>query len=182
MGMRSNFWNRKMRTHFARVDTNHDGVVTAEDFDRMADSFIEAGGLDNEGAASLRSHLKTIWTDYWNAADADQDGQVTPEEFVAAMTHVVDTPELSDQVGGPLPYFFKAIDVNGDGLISVTEYENFFRCIGIDASDAGTSFAALDTDGDGVLSSQEFVSAGTEFFLSEDESAPTQTYWGPLVD
>ncbi len=27
MGTRSDFWNRKMRTHFARVDTNHDTVV-----------------------------------------------------------------------------------------------------------------------------------------------------------
>ena len=89
---------------------------------------------------------------------------------------------MRDHVGGPLPYFFKAIDVNGDGLISVTEYENFFRCMGIDSSYAGTSFPALDTDGDGTLSSQEFVAAGEEFFVGEDENASTQTYWGPLVD
>ncbi len=179
--MPSEFWIRKMRTHFDRVDVNGDGVVTAADFEQMADRFIDAGGLDNQGAESLRSHLNTIWSNYWNAADANHDGQVTPDEFVAAMTHVVGTPELSAQVGGPLPFFFKAIDVNGDGQISATEYANFFRCIGIDASLAAASFAAIDTDGDGVLSSAEFVAAGEEFFLSEDEGAATQNYWGPLL-
>ena len=171
-----------MRTHFDRVDMNGDGVVTASDFEQMADRFIEAGGLDNQGAESLRGHLNTIWDEYWNAADADQDGQVTPDEFVAAMTHVVGTPELSAQVGGPLPYFFKAIDVNGNGQISATEYETFFRCMGIDSSLAADSFNAIDTDGDGLLSSEEFVAAGEQFFLSDDENAATQNYWGPLID
>lgn len=182
MDAQSDFWVRKMKTHFARVDINGDGVVTAGDFEQMADRFIDAGGLDDEAAGSLRGELNTIWTKYWNAADANQDGQVTPEEFVAAMSHVVSDPELSAHVGGPLPGFFRAIDSDGDGVISATEYETFFKCIGIAPELAAESFAAIDTDSDGALSSAEFVAAGEEFFLSDDEGAATRNYWGPLVD
>ncbi len=178
----SDFWVRKMMTHFTRLDANGDGVITEEDFDAIADRFIEVGGLDNQGAEALRSNLNAIWTNYWNAADTDRDGRVTPDEFVTSMTHVVSAPELREKVGGPLPLFFKAIDANSDGEISATDYENFFKCIGIDPSLAEGSFNAIDSNGDGVLSEDEFVAAGEEFFLSEDVNAPTQNYWGPLVD
>ncbi len=178
----SDFWVRKMMTHFTRLDADGDGVVTEEDFDTIAERFIEVGGLDNQGAEVLRSNLNAIWRNYWNAADTNRDGQVTGDEFVTSMTHVVSSPELREKVGGPLPLFFKAIDANSDGMISATDYENFFKCIRIDPSLAEESFNAIDSDGDGVLSEDEFVAAGEEFFLSEDMHAPTQNYWGPLVD
>ena len=77
--------------------------------------------------------------------------------------------------------YFLAIDTNGDGQIQTKEYEVFFEVMAIDQSLAAETFAAIDTDGDGELSVDEFVAAGQEFFIGEDESSPSKYFWGALI-
>lgn len=89
--------------------------------------------------------------------------------------------KLKEALAGPLPLFFSAVDANADGKIQTEEYAIFFQILGIDPKLAAASFSAIDTNHDGDISLDEFVTAGTEFFTSEDEKSPSQHFWGPLV-
>ena len=103
------------------------------------------------------------------------------EAFIAGMEKQVKDPSLKPTLEGPLPLFFQAVDANNDGFISADEYGDFFRILGMDPGMAPASFAAIDTDNDGLLSQQEFTTAGSKFFISEDQNEPTRLFWGPLV-
>jgi len=92
-----------------------------------------------------------------------------------------DKKALHDTVSGPLPLFFGAVDANGDGQIQADEFALFFQIIGLNPDLATDSFKAIDTNNDGQLSLDEFVTAGTDFFTSEDEKSPSKYFWGPLV-
>ena len=56
----SEFWTRKMRTYFKRIDFDHDGVITKKDFEGMADRFIKTGKFDDKKAADLRGTLLAV--------------------------------------------------------------------------------------------------------------------------
>jgi Ca2+-binding EF-hand superfamily protein len=179
--MASDFWISKMKTHFMRMDINGDKVVTPEDFSVLADRFIKSGSLADNDALALKKSLDTIWSEYWGGADANNDGKVTAQEFIDSMTRVLGDEAMLKGVGGPLHIMFKAIDANGSGGISANEYEAFFKNIGVDTSLAAASFAIIDTDGSGSISAEEFVTMGTEFFIGDDASHPSRTFWGPRV-
>lgn len=66
-------------------------------------------------------------------------------------------------------------------MIQKDEFELFFDIIGLDPKLAGATFEAIDTNHDGQLSLDEFVTAGVDFFTSEDEASPNKLFWGPLV-
>lgn len=51
------FWVRKMRTYFDRIDFDKDGVITRSDFEGMADRFIESERLDPGRGKELKDKL-----------------------------------------------------------------------------------------------------------------------------
>ena len=119
------------------------------------------------------------WEKYLKDGTAGQT--LNEDAFIGKMKKQVQDPALRQVVGGPLPLFFSAIDANGDGMIQKDEFELFFEIIGLDPKMAGDTFQAIDTNHDGQLSLDEFVTAGVEFFVSEDETSPHKLFWGPLV-
>ncbi len=179
--MPSEFWQTKMKTYFRCLDLNGDGDVSENDFLELGDRFIESGGFADGDAHVLRQDLGTFWTNYWKPADANDDGQVTEEEFIGAMTMAVNDPSRREGITDPLHIFFKAIDADNEGDISLLEFETFYQCLGINTEYIEEIFAGIDTDGDEVISKQEFISSGREFFLGEDESHPSRFFWGPLI-
>jgi len=60
--------------------------------------------------------------------------------------------------GGPAG-LFAALDTNGDGSISKTEFETALANDGVDTSSADALFAKLDTNGDGSISESELQQA-----------------------
>ena len=123
--------------------------------------------------------MQQVWEKYLKESNAGQ--ALNEATFIATLKKQVTDPALRDTLAGPLPLFFSAVDANADGNIQSDEFELFFEIIGLDKSMAPASFQAIDTNNDGQLSLDEFVAAGVEFFTSEDESSPTQLFWGALV-
>jgi Ca2+-binding EF-hand superfamily protein len=179
--MPSDFWIKKMKTHYNVIDIDRDGAITPKDFVALADRFIEVGNLSDQEAASLRDRLNTIWENYWVGADIDGDGQVSENEYINTMTKVMEDSTAREGVGGPLYLLFKVIDTDRSGTISPSEHETFFKCMGINADHSAETFAAIDADNDGFISEQEFASSGKAFFLSEDDNHPSRSFWGPLI-
>lgn len=166
-----------MRTYFERIDFDKDGAITRADFEGMAARFATTLG---EGKAdTLKANLCAVW-DKFLSTIAGGAG-IDKDKFIAAMKGFKDDPASKGTLEGPLPLFFLAVDADGDGMISEGEFAGFFKLLGLDPSMAPGSFQAIDTNNDGLLSQEEFVTAGSEFFLSEDPALPTKLFWGPLV-
>jgi len=174
----SDFWVQKMRTYFSRIDFDGDGAISRADFEGMAERF--ASSLPEDKAATLMKNLTSVWDTYLSAVGGGS--AINKDDFIAAMKKLVKDPTLKVTLEGPLPLFFHAVDHNDDGLIDEEEFGAFFRLIGLDETMAPATFQAIDTDHDGQLSITEFTSAGTEFFMSEDQENPTKIFWGPLVE
>ena len=56
----SDFWQKKMRVYFQRIDFDHDGVITKNDFVGMADRFIKTGKFDDKKAGELKGDLLKV--------------------------------------------------------------------------------------------------------------------------
>lgn len=175
----SEFWTRKMKTYFNRIDFDKDGFITRKDFEGMGNRFVEADKLDDAAGAAMKGKLVEIWDKYISAVGGGEG--LDQDKFIEAMGKLVKEPKTKDTLAGPLPLFFQAVDANNDGFIDATEFGIFFRIFGLDDSMAPASFQAIDTNNDGLLSKDEFIAAGTDFFLSENAACPTKLFWGPLV-
>lgn len=175
----SDFWLKKMRTYFKRIDFDHDGAITRADFEGMGERFVGIEKLDSAAGEALKTALTDIWDLYLKVAG--HDVKLNEEKFVNLMKELVKNNDNKKTLEGPLPLFFQAVDANHDGQIQGDEFELFFELLGLDRSMAGDSFKAIDTNNDGLLSKEEFMEAGVDFFTSEDESRPTKLFWGPLV-
>ena len=177
----TDFWMKKMRTYFIRVDFDHDNVVTKNDFQQMAARFVTEGQLNEERGNKLRDSLLGVWEKYWHHLGGNDRDSITQEQFLSAMKDIVACPNAREVIKKPLPCFFDAVDTNQDGQISCDEYVMFFRCMGIDESLAEESFKAIDTNHDNNLSLDEFVDAGMQFFLKDESTPASNLFWGPLV-
>ena len=129
----------EMRTtageHFDKVDTNHDGKLTAEEMqaahrERAAKHFA-AKDTDKDGKLS-RAEVAKMPDPKFAQLDANHDGFLTPDE-------------LAQGHRGHGGKGFGHADTNGDGAISRDE--------ALAGSDK--RFARLDTNGDGVVTQEE---------------------------
>lgn len=176
----SDFWLRKMRTYFCRIDFDKDGAITRKDFEGMADRFIKSGKLKSEHEGDLMTTLCSVWDLFLSPFGGGES--LNQDKFIESMGKLVHDPTLKKTLQGPLPLFFHAVDANDDHLISGDEFTQFFEILGLDAGLAPATFAAIDTNGDGDISLEEFVQAGVEFFTEEkDESKPSKLFWGPML-
>jgi len=176
----SEFWLRKMRTYFDRVDFDQDGSITQKDFEGMAERF--AANLPAEKAADLKQTFTQVWEKYQSVMVQDGD-TISKDAFTAGMLTLATEPsKRTARLQSTLPLLFHAVDSNGDGKIDEGEFVKFFELMKIDPAAAPVTFKAIDADGDGEISLEEFVDCGTDFFLSEDESKSSKFFWGPLVN
>ncbi len=126
----------------------------------------------------LLENFRLIWTTYWAPHDMDQDGEVAPDEFIAAIEGAVDAGVREDNE--LLPLLFDLIDGDGSGSISPAEHQQFFEAFNIDSSLSRATFDAIDADGDGSVTRVEFLEAGAKFFFYDEPDAAGNIFWGPV--
>jgi juvenile hormone diol kinase len=178
--MLSDYHQAKLRTHHRVLDWDDSGTVGKDDFEAIAANFARLRG-EQPGSPvheDLLAKFQWIWTTFWEPANANKDGNVTQEEFVASLTAAVEAGVRSDDE--LLPMLFEMIDADGDGVISLDEHRQFFEAFGIDVELSPDVFAALDTDGDGSVQRDEFLEAGAKFFFYDEPDAPGNQFWGPV--
>jgi len=56
----SDFWVRKMKTYFQRVDFDKDGAITQKDFEGMAERFVQREKLDDARGKELKAKLLQV--------------------------------------------------------------------------------------------------------------------------
>lgn len=101
----------------------------------------------NKDAKWTAAEQEVGMKEWFKAMDADKDGKVTPEEFVAQR--------------------FVNIDVNKDGSVTMEEYLVFFA--DIDASaDKTAACDKLDANGDGEVTAVEVIAYRKSVFAAMD--------------
>ena len=58
----SDFWARKVRTYFHKIDVNGDGIMSKKDVEGMADNLADVENLSPERRALIKNHfIKVNW-------------------------------------------------------------------------------------------------------------------------
>ncbi|KAK6641880.1 hypothetical protein RUM44_013600 [Polyplax serrata] len=172
----SEFWKTKMRTLHRILDINKDGVVSFDDFKLLTEKFTDLGHLTQEHHDEFQEKIKEAWE--IQRGTIDPYNLVTTDQFLEDMHHIMNDKSLRKKVHSFLPFFFKAVDQDHDGEITIDEYKIFFECLGLTEADAICSFRTIDDDNDGKLGLREFVKLGREYLLSEDPRAPSRVSLG----
>ncbi|MEU2679108.1 EF-hand domain-containing protein [Streptomyces sp. NPDC007107] len=170
----------KLERTFDIMDSDSDGYLDWQDYQRLADRYINAYRLtkDDRRARALQTFCQIFWLELLRHAGVDGD-RLTKDQFITAnRLSVIDTSRLNVTEGGGHA-IFDIIDSDGDNEISKAEFVRFLRDVWrTDAPDAMEMFEKLDTDSDGTISRQEFIRAVREHFLSNDPDAPGGLFFG----
>ena len=176
------FHLKKMLTRYKRLDLNHDGFISREDYELMATKLQEYGRLDEKGA-------ELACNAFTNAADAlglNAGVKISVEEAARNANQKLLTMEVSKRqtmlttTHNPI---FDAVDLNKDGHISLDEFKIYFQIIAPDISDAEIihSFNTIDEDKNGEISRDEFIAAAFDFLHGYEETEISKAFLGRLL-
>ncbi|MFF9194320.1 EF-hand domain-containing protein [Streptomyces sp. NPDC014779] len=177
------FITAKIRTGFDHLDRDGDGALTEVDHHLMGRSVARGLGYEEnspEEQSIVDAYLR-IWHEVHVPLDADGDGRITREEFVASTSALAGDPALADAaLGGLADRIVTIADRDGDDRIDVDEYTAFIRghAPGLSETEVHEAFRHLDRDGDGTLTRAEVRTAVIEYFTSPDPNAPGNWYFG----
>jgi Ca2+-binding EF-hand superfamily protein len=174
--------DQKFNILFGWFDQNQDGYITQDDMQAMAGLFIGLPGGDSpDNANPLRDAFDMWWGLLAESGDADADGRLARDEFIAIMKASVIAPEnFEDAVIRIADAFMRIVDTTGDGSLNFDEYVQMYDGLGIDPEHSSDAFRRLDRDGSGKITKDEFRTAITEFYLSDHAEAPGNWLLGPL--
>lgn len=176
------FWQRKMLTHFKRMDLNGDGFVSRCDFKGLIKCLANKAKLSEQRAFLMQRCAIQLWEDFWCCGeDKGFDYCLPPEEFVELMVNLHRLTDSKKQLEEPLSLIFGVLDLDGNGLINLKEWTVYYEALGLSEKDAIESFEHC-FEGKQEVSKVEFISVGQSFFTSTDERHPSRLMWGPLVD
>ena len=149
-----------MQQRFGAADTNHDGVLAADEMTafhaaREAEHFAQMDG--NHDGALTQDEVGERWA-HLGAADADHDGRVTAAELQAARVAGTLRPQhgFGGRHGGPgfgprgpmnPAMVIQHFDRDGNGTLEVSELPERMR----------EHFGSADANHDGVISADEIA-------------------------
>lgn len=76
---------------------------------------------------------------------------------------------------------YNVIDLDRNGKLSPWEHATYMKTRGVSRKDALKSYAAVDSNHDGDIELDEFVSCAISYFNTNDESCPSNLFFGPIV-
>jgi len=171
------FLEIKWRKFFTILDVDHDGEITLKDHEIMGQRFADSPIVPKDRKPVVEKQFANIWNQVYN-----KDGKTLSVTLDQLLHHYkqLGREAMKQICTETCPLEFAAIDADGDGLIQVEEFRNFFRLFFKDDSFANKSFETIDLNKDGVLSLEEFTEAWIEFLSGVDQKSPYQFLFGPL--
>lgn len=177
----SEFWRKKMFTHFKRMDLNGDGYVSRDDCKGLVRHLTAKGQLSQERAFQMQRLVVQLWEDFWCCGeDKGFDYLLPQEEFMNLMNNLLRLSDCKKQLEEPLGLLFDILDLDNNGVITLTEWTAYFDVIGLSASDANKTFSSCFSNKSEV-GKAEFVSTGQSFFMTTDEKHSSKHMWGPIL-
>ena len=164
----------KVSLFFDMVDFDKDGKVEESDLIEWGRQAADHAGV--EYTPELVDHWKHSYAVYF-ANNAGHD----KEKYIQAMidwSNMDNALAMAVEVNIPL---MKAIDTNGDGVVSWKEYYAFVKpLLGsniVSKISAREAFDFIDLDGNGTLDGEEFAEACGRYFCDAEKS-PYENIFG----
>ncbi|MCS7483319.1 EF-hand domain-containing protein [Umezawaea endophytica] len=141
---------------FTLLDGNRSGGIDRADLESFG---AKAGGRATDKAAALWKAL--------SALDADSDGVVTKDEFIAG----ADYDTVFESTVALHMTLFDSADTDNDNKISRAEWGSINATLGISDTDAEANFNAVDSDRDGLVTRNEFLERVTTLIQGNSDLA-----------
>lgn len=177
---------RKLAREFQVLDLSGNGQLEWEDLARGVEQLARLSGWEDDAPerAALLGRRRELWQLLTAAADRNQDGHISLEEFVVLWARVLaqaggDRAHVPRWFGHLVMSSFDAMDLDKDGVIGPEDYARFLEAHGVRV-DVDACFARLDHNGDGVISRREGLDLFLDFLMSSDPAAPGNWLWGPV--
>lgn len=178
---------RKAAYYFDLIDEDDNGVIEPADFELRADRLAETlQVVAEEEREELRRRIMGWWEHLSSLADANADGQITRDEWRMYWTRFKVAVSMGnnrrsiENLERAARHTFRAIDRSNSGRITEERFLNWLAAWDVEAD--RSVFRQLDRKGTGYLSEEDLAEATTEFYLSNDPSAPGNVLYGELPD
>jgi Ca2+-binding EF-hand superfamily protein len=174
----------KIEHRFNLLDADDNGIVERADFElvawRVSTELSFERDIEPETIIRLRKAYLALWDRLCDGRDANQDGKVSREEFVASIGHVVvESQGGYDQALRPIvDAVLDMLDYDGDGTVSRDEFRIWFRAYGVPPDEVDEAFSRLDLDHNGLLDRAEIQKAVEDFYTSDDVGSPGNVLFG----
>jgi len=173
------FWRRKISTWVKRFDTNDEGCITWNDFQKMIDRYIEYGNPSPSKAQQARDTFAKIWKQYFEEIAKVQ--KVTAEVYCDMLKNQ-GKASIDKTQRDFFGLVFDVIDTNQDNKVQKEEFIVFHKILGLyDEALATETYNKINVSGDGAMSREEFFAATKEFCVGNDEHTPFRFLFGPLI-
>jgi tellurite resistance protein TerC len=160
-----------LERRFAVVDTDGNGVWQRDDCRLLIQRLCQTFGHPADSAAgrAVATALGTLFDTMLSHLDANRDGVISREEFVAGIgPDLAGRPEFDAAVGATARSLIQMADADGNGVLDPGEYTRLAGVYGARADQAERAFGRLDQDRNGVLDATELTLAISQFFASRD--------------
>jgi Ca2+-binding EF-hand superfamily protein len=152
----------RVKLRFSLFDVDGNGYLEAPDFDLMAERVVqavpEAGEAPKE---AVRAAFRTYWTALAGELDANHDGRISFDEYVACL----DAPGRFDRaVSGYAESVAALADPDGDGFIERPVFVALMTAIGFEPANISSLFDALGPTDDDRLSTAAWVTGIKEYY------------------
>ncbi|MEV6817448.1 EF-hand domain-containing protein [Nocardiopsis dassonvillei] len=166
---------------FDTLDTDRDGAITWDDYQRLVDRYTKGYALDlsDRRAQAVHASYQMLWLELLRHGSPAQ-ARLDREAFVAAMHAASEDRSRFNMTEGVAEAVFDLLDTDDGGSISEAEYVRYAEVLGASPSDALDRFRILDTDGDGFIGRAEFVLSAREYLFGEDSAAPGGFVFGVI--
>ncbi|MFJ9776740.1 EF-hand domain-containing protein [Kitasatospora sp. NPDC101157] len=148
---------------YAMLDTDGDGIASRHDYFVRIERARQATGRTHDDPLVIAA--QATGERAWAAMDANGDGVMTYEEYVAW----VDADKFDNVCRYALGALFDLADADQDGALDRSQFTALRRALNNRADNADAAFDALDTDGDGRVSRTEYL-ASIRAFVTGDGS------------
>jgi Ca2+-binding EF-hand superfamily protein len=171
---------QKVERLFELMDTNGDGYVEWDDYQRVIDRFRDGYRLepDSRKAQALEAAYRVWWLELQRHAGGV--GPLAREDYVAATCAATADTSRVNLVDGLSHALFDIMDTDDDNLIDRDEFAHLLAVRELTSPDAIGVFDILDTDGDGRISRQEYLASWRHFFQEDTADTPDSWYFGKL--
>ena len=171
---KSEFWKKKIRKAVVSRDANKDGLISREDFELVLERYKKVESSKEEHLENLSKCLFSLCgVTGLNDASVKLSYDEYEKRWLANIVNFAESRDLFRSM-------FDNLDVNGDGVVSFSEWETHYVAMGISPEHARPSFDAIDANSDGKVTKDEFVNYHYEFFFTTENKLNSAILYGPL--